>query len=314
MNIIPGSKFIYERVDVWLETVRTKLVHLHQCRGITRNFIRNLLQFDPALHEIYNLPQAEIIRQYSLQGKNTAFFFSDLHNLALRQKVLRDMERFKIITIVDESYPPMLNTIKDAPLVIYALGDTSLLSDSPALSVIGTRNPSRDAGQKTELIVKPLIKDNWLIVSGMAKGIDSIAHQIALNSNGKTIAVLGGGFYHIYPKNNINLFKQIVKQGLVLSEYPPDVRPARYHFPERNRIISGLSFGTLVIEATERSGTLITVDQALDQGREVFAVPGSPLQPQTKGCHRMIQDGAKLVHEAGDIIEEWLGIGKSVRN
>ncbi|WP_249869798.1 DNA-processing protein DprA [Oceanobacillus saliphilus] len=224
------------------------------------------------------------------------------------------MERFKIITIVDESYPPMLNTIKDAPLVIYALGDTSLLSDSPALSVIGTRNPSRDAGQKTELIVKPLIKDNWLIVSGMAKGIDSIAHQIALNSNGKTIAVLGGGFYHIYPKNNINLFKQIVKQGLVLSEYPPDVRPARYHFPERNRIISGLSFGTLVIEATERSGTLITVDQALDQGREVFAVPGSPLQPQTKGCHRMIQDGAKLVHEAGDIIEEWLGIGKSVRN
>ncbi|WP_234402426.1 DNA-processing protein DprA [Oceanobacillus damuensis] len=224
------------------------------------------------------------------------------------------MERFKIITIVDESYPPMLNTIKDAPLVLYALGDTSLLSYSPSISVIGTRNPSPDAYKKTELIVKPLIKEKWLIVSGMARGIDSIAHKIALDCSGKTIAVLGGGFNHIYPKQNMNLFKQIINDGLVLTEYPPDIRPARYHFPERNRIISGLSYGTLVIEAMERSGTLITVEQALDQGREVFAVPGSPLQPQTKGCHRMIQDGAKLVLEAEDIFEEWTEIHKPIPN
>ncbi|WP_245844009.1 DNA-processing protein DprA [Oceanobacillus rekensis] len=218
------------------------------------------------------------------------------------------MDRFNIITIVDESYSPMLNTINDAPLVLYAVGDTSLLSYNPALSVIGTRSPSVEASRKMELIVNPLVKENWLIVSGMAKGIDSLAHKIALGHKGKTIAVLGGGFQHIYPKQNISLYHQIAKNGLVLSEYPPDIPPARYHFPERNRIISGLSFGTLVIEATERSGTLITVEQALEQGREVFAVPGSPIYPQTKGCHLMIQDGAKLVQEPMDILEEWNGM------
>src|SRR5690625_2061506 len=158
---------------------------------------------------------------------------------------------------------------------------------------------------KMKLIVKPLVRQNWLIVSGMAKGIDSYAHKLALGHKGNTIAVLGGGFNHIYPKQNNMLYKQIAEKGLVLSEYPPEVPPKRFHFPERNRLISGLSFGTLVIEATERSGTLITVDQALDQGREVYAVPGSPLIPQTKGCHKMIQDGAKLVTHSTDISEDW---------
>src|SRR5690625_3753192 len=146
----------------------------------------------------------------------------------------------------------------------------------------------------------------------MAKGIDSYAHKLALGHKGNTIAVLGGGFNHIYPKQNSMLYKQISEKGLVISEYPPHIPPKRYHFPERNRIISGLSFGTLVIEATERSGTLITVDQALDQGREVYAVPGSPLIPQTKGCHQMIQDGAKLVINADDIREDWKSIGNNL--
>jgi DNA processing protein len=251
------------------------------------------------------LSQTEISSKYSLPGKNAAFLFSDLHNLTLRQTILRDMDQFNIITIVDETYSAMLNTINDAPLVLYAIGDISLLSYNPALSVIGTRNPSMEASRKMELIVNPLVQEKWLIVSGMAKGIDSLAHRIALRNNAKTIAVLGGGFHHIYPKQNLSLYHQIAQDGLVLSEYPPDIPPARYHFPERNRIISGLSFGTLVIEATEKSGTLITVEQALDQGREVFAVPGSPIHPQTKGCHRMIQDGAKLVQEPMDILEEW---------
>lgn len=293
-----------------METLRNKLIHLHRCRGITRTFIRKLLQYDSTLNEIYHLSQTDISHKYSLPGKNAAFLFSDLHNLALKQKILRDMAQFNIITTVDESYSPMLNTINDAPLVLYAIGDTSLLSYNPAISVIGTRNPSIEASQKMELIVSPLVKENWLIVSGMAKGIDSLAHRIALGHKAKTIAVLGGGFHHIYPKQNISLYHQIAKNGLVLSEYPPDMPPARYHFPERNRIISGLSFGTLVIEATERSGTMITVEQALDQGREVFAVPGSPIHLQTKGCHQMIQDGAKLVHKPMDILEEWDGFGK----
>src|SRR5699024_7267498 len=131
---------------------------------------------------------------------------------------------------------------------------------------------------------------DFLIVSGMAKGIDSYSHQSALMNNGSTIAVLGSGFHHIYPKQNKQLFNEICNIGLVLSEYTPDTPPKKHHFPERNRIISGLSFGTLVIEAMERSGTMITVEQALDQGREVFAIPDSPLIPETIGCNQMIQD------------------------
>src|SRR5699024_9332416 len=173
------------------------------------------------------------------------------------------------------------------PFVLYAIGKTELLQSSPTLSVIGTRTPSGEATDKIRYIVKPLVKNKWVIVSGMAKGIDSLAHWLSLSYQGKTIAVLGGGFHHIYPKQNISLFSQITEKGLILSEYAPHIPPKPYHFPERNRIISGLSFGTLVIEATEKSGTLITVDQALDQGREVYAVPGSPLVPQTKGCHKM---------------------------
>lgn len=241
--------------------------------------------------------------------KNAALFYKDLHNNYLTEQIKYDSHKYSVITIVDENYPPVLKTIKDPPIVLYATGNTSLLSHTPALSVIGTRSPSNEAMAKVKYVTGSLIEKDWLIVSGMAKGIDSYAHIFALKNQGKTLAVLGGGFHHIYPKQNTPMFKQIVEKGLVLSEYPPDIPPKKHHFPERNRIISGLSFGTLVIEATERSGTLITVDQALDQGREVYAVPGSPLIPQTKGCHRMIQDGAKLVLNPDDILEDWESIG-----
>jgi len=251
------------------------------------------------------LSPSEISHQFKLPIKNSTLLYSDLKSLNLLQSTKNDVKKFQVITIVDKNYPELLKMINDAPLVLYALGNTSLLTASPILSVIGTRNPSGEARGKIKSIVKPLIEDDWTIVSGMAKGIDSFAHLLTLQEKGKTIAVLGGGFYHIYPKQNTKLFHDIIKHGLVLSEYPPETPPARFRFPERNRLISGLSFGTLVVEATERSGTLITVDQALDQGREVYAVPGSPVIPQTKGCHQMIQDGAKLVIDANDIKEDW---------
>ena len=249
---------------------------------------------------------------FSLPMNHAQLFYSDLHQVAMRTQLKKDLLDYKVITIVDADYPNVLKQIKDPPLVLYANGDISLLNQRPSLSVIGTRQPSNEAAQKIKLIVKPLIDENWLIISGMAKGIDSYAHHLALTYGGKTIAILGGGFQHIYPKQNRLLYQEIAKKGLVLSEYPPDRPPARYHFPERNRIISGMSFGTLVIEAMERSGTSITVDQALDQGREVYAVPGSPLIPQTKGCHRMIQDGAKLVLDPEDILQDWEEIGRNL--
>ncbi|WP_145523431.1 DNA-processing protein DprA [Virgibacillus sp. SK37] len=288
-----------------MNNVRLRLIHISRCRGITRRIIRRLLHIDSTLSGVYQLTPHDISKQLRIPLKNATLFYHDLHQNIVRKQLIEDLRLYNIITIVDENYPAMLNTIKDAPLVLYAKGDLSLLQYNQKLSVIGTRNPSNKAMLKLEHIVKPLVKDNWLIVSGLAKGIDSLAHQTALVNHGKTIAVLGSGFHHIYPKQNTNLFHQIAKYGLVLTEYPPNIPPAKYHFPERNRIISGLSFGTLVIEAMERSGTLITVDQALDQGREVYAVPGSPTVPQTKGCNQMIQDGAKLVQSPDDIQEDW---------
>lgn len=258
------------------------------------------------------MSSTHISQFFSLPMKNARMFYDDLHNLAIRNHLKRDLAIYQVITIIEESYPEVLREIKDPPLVLYANGDLSLLSATPSLSVIGTRRPSREARQKVQLIVSPLIKEKWVIISGMAKGIDGYAHQLTLSQAGRTIAVLGGGFHHIYPREHTSLFEQISQSGLVLSEYPPDQPPARYHFPERNRIISGLSFGTLVIEAMERSGTLITVDQALDQGREVYAVPGSPLVPQTKGCHQMIQDGAKVVIESKDILDDWQSFNQKI--
>ncbi|EQB36430.1 hypothetical protein M948_15475 [Virgibacillus sp. CM-4] len=281
-----------------------RLLHLSRCRGVSRAWLRKWWD-DLCLTELYHLTPQQICHDFQMPLKNAIVLQNDLHHYPLLRQIEKDIANYQVITILDDNYPPMLKAIKDAPLVLYASGNLSLINQLPLLSVIGTRLPSGEAMKKVIKILHPLLLQEWVIVSGMAKGIDSYAHEVTLNKNGYTIAVLGGGFHHIYPKENTSLFQQISNRGLVLSEYAPESPPAKYHFLERNRIISGLSFGTLVIEAKEKSGTLITVEQALDQGREVFAVPGSPLSLQSTGCHKMIQDGAKLVTKAQDIYEEW---------
>lgn len=288
-----------------MKKFRNRLIFLHRIPTFTRRMIYQLKQFDESLHIIFSFSPSEIRQFFSISQKRATIIYQSLHDIKMKHILEQDDKLCEIITIYDECYPPEFHHIHDAPLVLYTLGDTSLLKHNPSISVIGTRNPTEEAPQKLIQIVAPLIQKNWLVVSGLAYGIDSLAHQLALHHHGKTISVLGSGFNHIYPKQNMNLFRQIIKYGLVITEYPPDVSPKRHHFPERNRIISGLSQATLVIEATEKSGTLITVDQALDQGKEVYAVPGSPLIKQTVGCHRMIQDGAKLVMCADDILEDW---------
>lgn len=287
-----------------MKELRIRLIHLHRCRHITRRRIHKILSIDPTLNKFFTYTKTQIGHALSIPANQADILYRDLHDLSLLNQIKKDLSRFQAITIIDKNYPSMLKPIIDPPIVLYATGNTALLQDSPALSVIGTRRPSALAMDKIKYVVGPLVNRQWVIVSGMAKGVDSLAHWMAL-TKGKTIAVLGGGFYHIYPKQNISLFNELKNKGLILSEYPPNVSPKPYHFPERNRIISGLSFGTLVIEATEKSGTLITVDQALDQGREVYAIPDSPFTPQAKGCHKMIQDGAKLVTTSRDIIEDW---------
>lgn len=287
------------------ESVRLRLIHLHRSEASSRPLIRKLLKNDPTLASLYQLSIHDFKSNYFLSLQRARQLVKDLHDASIMTCMGQEATRFKIWTILDEDYPHPLRMIPDPPYVLYGLGDADLIHHMPSISVVGTRHPSPEAKQKMYQLLRPLIDHDWLLVSGMALGIDSYAHRIASYYKGKTIAVLGSGLQHPYPKQNLNLFNEMIHNQLVVSEYPPFTRPERYHFPERNRIISGLTFGTVVIEAKERSGSLITAEQALEQGREVFAVPGSIINEQVKGCHKLIQDGAKLVQNTYDLIEEW---------
>jgi DNA processing protein len=218
-----------------------------------------------------------------------------------RQRVasLRD----SVITLRDEHYPPLLREICDPPLVLHVDGDRSLLTQ-PSLAVVGSRRASPYGLNAASHLTRSLAPSGLVIVSGLARGIDAAAHAAALESGGRTIAVLGTGIDVVYPRSNARLFREIREKGLLVSEFPPGSPPKPEHFPIRNRVISGLSLGTLIVEATRRSGSLITARMAAEQGREVFAVPGSIFSAGSEGTHRLAQYGAKLVHEAGDVLEE----------
>lgn len=287
---------------------RTRLLHLHYAK-IGRRLILRLLQKDPSLSFIYS--QVDRLQTfYSIPYKYASTIHERLHKTYKCNVFQQTIQQYETLTILDSNYPKILSEIKDPPIVLYIAGNKKMLNENQLLSVIGSRKPTNQAWKKVNYIVPALVRENWIIVSGMARGIDSFAHEITLRSKGQTIAILGGGFNHIYPRENQSLFQEISERGLILSEYTPQTEPRRYHFPERNRIISGLSFGTLVIEAKQRSGTMITVDQALDQGREVYAIPGSPFEEQTQGCNTLIQEGAKLVQHPTDITNDWEQFGR----
>jgi DNA processing protein len=187
--------------------------------------------------------------------------------------------------------------------VLYIRGKL-LPKDDAYLAVVGTRKPTTYGRQVTEEIVADLVRSKITIVSGLARGIDSIAHRTTLDNSGKTIAVFASGLDIVYPADNAKLAQAIMEHGALISEYPLGVRPKADNFPQRNRIMSGLSLGVLVIEAGERSGALITAHQAVEQNRDVFAIPGSFLSPNSKGTNHLIQEGAKLVCNCNDILEE----------
>jgi len=197
----------------------------------------------------------------------------------------------------------LLKEISDPPSILYVQGDIELLSQWK-IAIVGSRNPSRSGRDTAFEFGCFLAQGDIAICSGMAMGIDAAAHQGALSGRGKTIAVVGTGLDRIYPAKHRDLAHDIVENGLMISEFPLGTPPRPENFPRRNRIISGLSLGTLVVEAATKSGSLITARQALEQGREVFAIPGSIHNPLARGCHQLIREGAKLVETASDIIEE----------
>ncbi len=208
-----------------------------------------------------------------------------------------------LLTLLDRDYPPLLRQIPDPPLALYVLGDRACLS-SPQLAVVGSRNPTPGGRENARAFARALAGAGLTITSGLALGIDGEAHRGALDAGGYTIAVTGTGLDRVYPPAHRELAHEIAGRGALVSEFALGSPPKAEHFPVRNRIISGLSFGTLTVEAAERSGSLITARLAGEQGREVFAIPGSIHSPLARGCHRLIRQGAKLVETAQDILEE----------
>ena len=202
-----------------------------------------------------------------------------------------------------EHYPRLLREISDPPLVLYAVGDVSLLN-RPQLAVVGSRHPSPGGVRNARELTLELAKFGLTITSGLALGIDAVAHQAALGAGGTTIAVAGTGLETVYPARHWGLARRIMSNGALISEFSCGVAPHRKNFPRRNRLMSGISLGVLVIEAEKRSGSLITARLAGEQGREVFAVPGSIINPLAAGCHKLIQEGAKLVQSAQDVLDE----------
>ena len=212
----------------------------------------------------------------------------------------------RIMCSQDPDYPVLLRQIPAPPPLLYVHGDTSILGE-PQLAMVGSRNPSASGQRTATEFAQHLSTAGLIITSGLALGIDAASHQGALDTGSPTIAVMGTGLDRVYPARNRDLARQIAEQGALVSEFPVGTPPLAENFPRRNRIISGLSLGTLVVEAALRSGSLISARNAGEQGREVFAIPGSIHNPLARGCHHLIRQGAKLVETAQDVIDE-LGI------
>lgn len=239
-----------------------------------------------------------------ITDEKTYLQFEELEKSNALAKELLEIAKLgvQIVTLSDESYPECLSEINPSPIVLYCLGDISLLKASKKIAIVGTRTPSRYGMEVTKMFSEELSMNGFIIVSGMARGIDAIAHKGCIDSKKPTIAVLGSGVDVVYPADNFNIYNYIKENGLIISEYSLHSEALKYHFPERNRIISGLSDGLLVTEAGEKSGSLITLNLALDQGKEVFLIPSNITNKYARGTNQAIKDGKGMcVTDVNDI-------------
>lgn len=253
---------------------------------------------------IYNATEKEILKVDGMSDK----IVQNMQK-AKDAKLLEKYEKYilkndiKIINILDDNYPDKLKNIYAPPITIFAKGDISLLN-SKSIAIVGSREPSKYGICVAEKFSKELSKEGITIVSGLARGIDTFAHIGALSSFGKTIAVLGSGIDVVYPKENAKYYREISEKGLIISEYIVGTAPESKNFPQRNRIISGLSDGVLVVEARKNSGTMITTDFALEQGKELYVIPGNITSNLSAGTNNLIKEGAKLVTDVCEILED----------
>jgi DNA processing protein len=282
-----------DELSCWLALARAptsnrfKLELLERCSSVTALFkagneCLEANEFPAALRRYFRSPDRDAVR---------------------RDRYWLESAGCSVVYFGHPEYPPLLAAIDDAPTVLYVRGDVAALS-MPHVAVVGSRNPTPSGREHAAAFARALAELKLGVTSGLAIGIDAAAHAAALATGGVTVAVTGNGLDKVYPAANARLAEEICAHGALVSEFPPGAPPRAQHFPRRNRLISGLSLGVLVVEATLKSGSLITARLAGDQGREVFALPGSIDNPLSKGCHRLLRDGAKLVESVADIVSE----------
>ncbi|TQR20908.1 DNA-processing protein DprA [Psychrobacillus vulpis] len=287
--------------EQWLN----RFLALHYVFPVPMNKVSPLLEYDPELSHLVKM-ELSLLSSILKISQNRALQLQKMYQKFVDTPFLQIYEKHHItpISYTNPNYPLSLKTLFDPPSMIYTKGNINLLNNPKKLAIIGSRDATDYSKQSIEKILPPLIEQNFVIVSGLAKGADTFAHEITMNLGGKTIAVLGTGLLHIYPKQNVNLAEKMSKNHLLVTEYPPYITPKKWNFPMRNRIINGLSRGVVITEAKQKSGTVYTMEHALENGKEIFAIPGSIHSPLSEGPHLLILEGAKPVWNGYQILEE----------
>lgn len=280
-------------------------VWLSQCEGVGNQTRLALLEHFRTPEDVYYADAGEILLTEGITRREAEALKDK--NLTGADKILADCDRLglQLLTLHDAAYPVRLRSIYDPPCLLYIRGRLPAVDELPVIAVVGTRKASPYGIRCAEDLAFGLADDGAVVVTGLARGVDSAAAQGALRAGGIVVGVLGGGTDVIYPRENGWLYDDVAAAGCLISEYPPGTEPLPGHFPIRNRIMSGLSVAALVVEAPERSGALITAEMALDQGRDVFAVPGPIYAENSRGCNRLIRDGAGVAAEPWDILRDY---------
>ncbi|MBP2115905.1 DNA-processing protein DprA [Paenibacillus silagei] len=285
--------------------IQELLFGLHEMEGIGWKSIDKIRRAGLLTNAVFSC-SAEEWERAGISGVISARLAADFNEAwVLKRRSLMEESGVAMVTILDDHYPVQLRETPQPPWVLYYRGRLELAS-CPSVAMVGTRVPTAYGRRVGEMLAGQLSAAGLTVVSGLARGIDSVCHEAALGGAGGTIAVVATGLDKVYPPDNRELERQISREGLVLSEYPIGTPSHPGLFPQRNRIIAGLSLGTLVVEADSRSGSLITADAALEAGRDVFAVPGPLTSPKSRGALELIKQGAKLVTCASDIVEEYV--------
>jgi DNA processing protein len=285
-------------------SLRDRLIAYALLPALTPARMRLLIETFDSFADICKASSKLLQGLLSIDAAGAEEILAPLRNDDIHRQV--ETLRATAVTLADPEYPSLLKEIVDPPPALFFRGDLAL-AQKPSVAMVGSRRASPYAINAAEHLARQLVSAGIVVVSGLARGVDSASHAAALDAGGSTIAVLGTGIDIVYPRSNRRLFRTIEERGLILSEFPPGTPPLPMNFPIRNRVISGISLGTVIVEATSRSGSLITARTAAEQNREVCAVPGPIFSAGSEGTHRLIQYGAKLVHDANDILEELRG-------